>query len=459
MKQTVLVIEVVAATPHTETSIELAILESLSGSLVYYLPSYLYLVDPIWRSPVNGELTNSSTNESWLRYTAALLGNLARIVLADSTLPMEEILDQTNEQNYTSLQLDESVEKWALPDHFQQQSDELSSIDPYYSRIKISALTSLYLASRFIKQLNPDLIYCCNGRLPTAWPLYKLAQNLGIPMIFHERGSSENKYITLSHPPVVLAGWQNIIHSYSLRNELNARLGSTAFYKRKSAGISNNFGEYAIGTQDPSDLSLIGIQPTFAIFYTTSNHELMQTAHSDYWFNLGSSQQDVIASLVSACLRKGIQLVIRVHPGTHTYKSLFSIREKQVVGPDEFNQFHDGTSCIVIPAESRVCSYQLGASAQFRFTIGSTIGWELTHQGLAVGILGKSLGTGFKGVFDIKTQIELDNFLSNPPNSVDKSFSTLIGDFQNSFGEEYRFFEVLGTHRMRDKLPLYLKNR
>jgi len=135
LKSNVIVFDVLACTPHTETSIELAILESLAGSSVHYVPIYVCLPDSIWNGPVNGDPANSRTADAWLAYTSNILGRLADVVyVRNENLPWHLIFEQRNEASYTQLELESAVRNWPLPifPPPPRHSGTLDEYIPYY---------------------------------------------------------------------------------------------------------------------------------------------------------------------------------------------------------------------------------------------------------------------------------------------------------------------------------------
>ena len=98
-----------------------------------------------------------------------------------------------------------------------------------------------------------------------------------------------------------------------------------------------------------------------------------------------------------------------------------------------------------MPGEN-VCSYELGARAGYRFSVGSTITYELIYMGYPSAFLAPVLG--YKdGLTILSTENEVRTYVSNGPYAKTKDIPDIIhkyGDFYANFGESYKFFKPSG---------------
>lgn len=450
MKKT-LILEIVAATPHTETGIELALLESLNGSKVTYCPIYLYLSESFWNTPVNGNELNETSHNAWLIYTYAIIGKLVQVyTFTQNQLEPPNILQQQERQYYDSLQIDEIVKRWPYPMSLTENGDTSGmSILAFYKNLKYSVLTSLHCTELLIQQIKPDEIIIFNGRIPTAWPTYKLGKYYGIPVSFHERGSNNRKYVVLDEPVTDISGWQKLISPHIHRPFRSLRLGAGVYYRNRRLGISNTFGQFSKGETRNTDLKHPKIDSgEYAVFYTTSNYEIDQVPPLDNWYEVGKSQREIVMTLLELCFSHDILLVIRVHPNERFYPSLMQPSFEQASDEKFFTDLNMDDRCLIVSSDSNICSYGLGEKAAFRFSIGSSISWELMYAGYPVAVLSKSLGSGFRGVIELKTVEDIVNYITNSTSEVDKTFPLAWADFQTTYGEEFVYFESQDNNKL-----------
>ncbi len=232
----VLIFEGVAACPHTETSTEISIKETIFGSTVFYFPAFLYTTHQFWRSNVNGNANLGSRNVDWWKYLNEHVMPFSQIV----TFTEKEIFDCYNYNRLDGFeQLDLASYCRALshsmtemPLHSQtEETRKLSKV------IELVAMQTSLLLRTVVDKVTPDLIYTFNGRNPEAWPCYRLFKNIGPKCVFHERGATYRQYALFDSPPAYIAPWQRAFKEFNGRAfTRNVEIESAVFFRRQEVG-------------------------------------------------------------------------------------------------------------------------------------------------------------------------------------------------------------------------------
>jgi len=428
MSLKILIIDTIAACPHTETSLELAIKESLYGSSVHYFPAFLFTEAQIWRSSINGNNSLGSSNKQWYDYIIKIISRFVKLELLSSDTPNLLSLPPSIEQLEES-ELDTYSRYFAHSFSDIPLTENTAEVLKTQEWVKGLAIRSAALFLTIVDRVKPDLVYLFNGRTPESWPCYRISLGLDLRIRYHERGSTISKYELFSAPPAYVKAWKSSFQTFaskalSREDEKNA----ASFFKRQQIGKVMNVS-YA-DRMLQSVFSTVGIlNREFAVFFTSSNFEVYSIPDPDCWNELGD-QASAVSTLLSVCQELKVPLVIRVHPNSGRYDR------------ETFIRFHDGVSCLVIHASEGVSSYQLAEAASFRFSVGSTITWELQFRGLPCAVLSNTIGRNEPGVYELRSKEEISSFMQSD-SSIEsaRSSATKIGAFYSSFGEPYEYFK------------------
>jgi len=435
--RTVLFLDSVAATPHVETSIELAIAEALLGSEVFYVPLYSVLPYTTWGSGVNGRpITTYGRGpvEDWTKYTKNILEGFAVFL---ENIPKAEIenVDPNIAARYITLgSLDFSqvirsniIETRKL--NFDTSLTDLEQKFPNDLYLALVTAIKCYAITKYlITKLQCTDLYIFNGRLVSNWPSYVAAKELGVSLHVHERGSTKEKYAIYNTPPQSMEESRNFFKNFTMARSINSCIQNAAlFYGRQRAGKPAGFGFKAgpLFGDIQGEINLNGRE--FIVYYTSTNKEVELYPNQDIYFS-SRNQFDLMNELARLAVTFGKVLVVRVHPNTSPYEFELITQRVQKNG------------VILVSPSSRLDSYKLGIAASHRFSIGSTISWEFLYKGYDVAILAKSVAIDFSEINTLKSYDEMIDYLSKPPICKSSEFPTRIGDFMVSFGNQYQLY-------------------
>jgi len=425
----VLVFEGVAACPHTETSTEIAIKETLYGSVVFYFPAFLYTTHQFWRSNVNGNASLGSKNVDWWKYLTEYVLPFSQIV----TLSEREIRDcynHTRRDEFEELDLANycrALSHSMVETPLNSETEETLKLS---DAIALVTKQSCLLLRLVIDKVRPDLIYVFNGRNPEAWPCYKLFRNLGPDCVFHERGATYKQYALFDAPPAYIGPWQRAYREWNSKLlTRNDEIESALFFRRQEVGRLKNFSPYNTRyNQARYNIKNLNWESS-AVFFSSSNFEIQSVPDSDVWNELGD-QHSVVVTLYEVCRSLGVPLVIRLHPHSGQYDA------------ETFESLANNIDCFVIKASDEISSYYIAKMARYRFTVGSTITWELMYRGLSCGVLANTFASGEVGITELNTVERIYQFMSETP-TADSTIrlASKCGLFLSTFGYSYDFFQ------------------
>ena len=424
----VIAFESILATPHTETLLELSVLHSLAGDEVIYVPAYRFVGSSPWNSPINGDPSLPRSITEWDRYIVNLLDPFVTFWVPDY------VYQQFPQEWFEGSILDTYIGLATRTLYGSINSIEVSAniIAPRIAEVSTQVKMSIHLMQVIVAKLKPDRVYCFNGRTPSSWPLSRIAEKLKLDCRFHERGASIEKYALFRKPPAYNSAWRELFQSHRARRDLtSSKLNAAYFFESQATGKLKNFG-YTNRDFNESWPNFLPTDEPFVVYFGSTDAEIDTVPDQDVYFPTLPSQFACVSLLKTVCKKLGIKLVIRLHPSTP-----FQL--------DEYVSLDDGISCFVIPPRSQISSYYLGSKALARFSVGSTIGFELAYRGYDCALMAKSLVTGEVG---LSTTISEDSILRYIQNGTNQSsvadYVHFFGDFCLSYGEDYQVFRPTG---------------
>jgi len=433
----VLIIEATPATPHAETGLEIAIKEKLSGSSVVYAPIFHLLPILVWRSNINGRRLEAGADslEDWIAYLVSQVKDYAEIdVFNLNTVPdylTEEIRRDPFGFHYDGHDFGSLVRSNAVQ-LFNTVDDAviLSGKFDVCLMLAQTAMLAYNLALLLLKRHSPELVYFFNGRTIGSWPIFLACNKIGVRTLVHERGATKDKYSLWTRPPQFQELLKEEIHKFSLgRSHDVARHAAATFYFRQKRGKITNFGFNNRNQDHEADVLLDGLLDRYVVYFTTSNNEVLLMPGQDVRNGLGS-QEDAVGTLARVCSDLGVQLIIKMHPGTpeaewHLYDHLAS-----------------SPGCIVVPPSSKLSSYRLAEGAYRNISYGSTITWELLYYGIHCAVLSDTIGRGEPGVVELASAEDIKSYLQSDLGAVDSGYAVKFADFMSNYGVQFEYFHA-----------------
>ncbi|MEI6713063.1 MAG: hypothetical protein WCO60_04880 [Verrucomicrobiota bacterium] len=433
----VLIIEATPATPHAETGLEIAIKEKLSGSSVVYAPIFHLLPILVWRSNINGRRLEAGADslEDWIAYLVSQVKDYAEIdVFNLNTVPdylTEEIRRDPFGFHYEGHDFGALVKSNAV--QLFNTVDCAQIISTNYGACLLLAQTAILsynIALFLLERHGPELVYFFNGRTIGSWPIYLACRKRGVRTIIHERGATKDKYSLWARPPQYQEILKEEIHNFSLGRSADvARHAAATFYFRQKRGKTTNYGFNNQNQDHDAIVCLEGLSDKYVVYLTSSNSEIFLMPGQDVRNALGS-QEDAVATLAQVCRQVGVQLIIKMHPGTPE-------AERHL-----YDHLSNGTACIVVSPSSKISSYRLAEGAYRNISYGSTITWELLYYGIHCAVLSDTIGRGEAGVVELASAEDIKSYLQSDLGAVDSGYAVKFADFMSNYGVQFEYFHA-----------------
>jgi len=426
----VIAFESILATPHTETLLELSVLHSLAGDEVIYVPAYRFVGSSPWNSPINGDARLPRTLEAWDQYIVHLIDPFANIWVP------EFVYQQFPHDWLDGSLLDAYVETATTVFYGVKGSDTVTADIARHRTAEVAstAILTLQILQVMINQLQPDLVYCFNGRTPSSWPLHHVSKRIGLSCIFHERGSTMSKYALFTKSPAYNSAWRDLYRQHRANRDFSiAKINAAYFYRIQASGKLKNFG-YLDRNFEDSLPSFLSEDEQFVVFFCSSNVEIDTVPDQDVFFESLPNQIECIKLVKVVCKSLGLKLVIRTHP----------------IGLDDISDvmsLDNGIDCFVIPPESKISSYLLGSRATARFSTGSTIGFEMIYRGHDCGLMVRTTVSGEDGLSTTIDEDSVRDFILKAGQVADaQNFIHFLGDFLLNYGHDYLLYTATSLH-------------
>lgn len=293
-----------------------------------------------------------------------------------------------------------------------------------------------YLALRRYLQAHPvDRVYVFNGRMAPTRAALRAAQDLGIEVLVHERGSGIDRYaLTPNAMPHEIHAITKRIHDAwadPAVPEAEKVEVADAWYARRAKGVIGHWHSFtdqqAEGSLpddwDPSRRNIA--------FYGSSEYEFASIGEE--WknplFDVPTEGIVRVAETLSAAGQ--VHLTIRMHPNPDGSDSTSAQRLRALELPN----------VTIVPPESAVCSYALMRAADTIVTTSSTVGIESTYWGKPSIAAGRSLWCELGAAHHPTTFDELIDWIHDPDlPPVDRTPALWYGYDQATFGQTFRHF-------------------
>jgi hypothetical protein len=306
-----------------------------------------------------------------------------------------------------------------------------------YKSLIIAALLSGARVYEFAKNkllsIQPDLVYVFNGRQCRYRSVMNAARELGIDVLFHERGHNIYHYSLKPYPFIDMINIEDdiMLAWKAVPDRDSALILAKDWFEARRRGELRGWKSFvdknAIGKLPALDTS-----KKIVTFYTTSIDEQISVGDYVKW-DRWTDQDHAIQDLLEVCRKiKDIQLVVRLHP---------NLANKQIADYKSWlERFRDFPDVLVIKPDDLIDTYQLIEASDYVVTCGSTVGIEAVYWGKPSICMGPMKNHRYFGKVRPANKEELYVLLSNDPFEVDPSKALPYGYYFNSYGTKFLFF-------------------
>ena len=431
----VLIIESCPGVPHTDTSLEIAIREKEAGSKVFM--GLIFPQNKTWeysnQYPASGIMALSgfiqeNIHQICSKFNIPVIYPKKEKYVFDAKLWKELMLDGCLFKEKWEFKKIVTSTVSALT--FTAQPDLFSkSILPMTEKYAGVALNTYYATINLIHQTQPDLVYYYNGRWASCKPIEWAAEDCGIKVLHHERGSDTDKFEIYQGAYYSYEEHRNRIKKLaSITNDETLRvIGSSHFIKKRNR--TDTYWPAFASNQIYGSFPDILNGKKYIAYFTSSEDEFSQIPGNriDTYFG---SQFEAFKILKSLAFKKKVPLVIRVHPNV------------ALKNPEEsfFWDSQADTNTIIFGSKADVDTYALLDHANIVVTYGTTVGLEAAYIKKPSILIGNSPWFNEPGFHCPRNLTELDRLLDYAPaNNCD--FVYQYGYYMEKFGEKFKYFK------------------
>jgi hypothetical protein len=310
------------------------------------------------------------------------------------------------------------------------------------------------ITNLIINNYKPKKIISFNGRFACAKAIFESASILEVPVQYHERGATVDKYEIFDKQPHNLPYIRNKTRLFWETSTLSLEdKVSTA----KKYFESRRQGD-GIGWISFVDSQTKGLVPSSTenrkIVYFSSSDDEYAAVEKKYLDSLRSllfkDQRQAIEALIDwVSNQEKTNLIIRVHP--HLMKK----------SPEDRKWWTslNGNNVSLIPPESSIDSYALIDWSDLVVTYRSTTGIEATYWGKPSISVGPAHYSGFGCVYEPESIQDLFHLLGKPDlQQLNQETCFIYGFYRMSFGIPYRYYKPENLFRgkfLNKDLTLY----
>ncbi|MEM2129768.1 MAG: hypothetical protein QXZ70_04130 [Candidatus Bathyarchaeia archaeon] len=264
-----------------------------------------------------------------------------------------------------------------------------------------SAIATYVITEKLLQRFSPHKVITYNGRFACSKPIVDVCKKYSIPLLYHERGATKERYyLSEKSPHDFKAIRASIKEMWESSLDENKEKIAESYFLRKIKGET-------IGWVSFTENQIKGLIPEKSkkyrwTYYSSSDDEFIYV--EDYIENpIFKSQTEAIKWLIDYVGNlDDVELVIRVHP--HKQQKSQKLR-------DFWNNLN-GRNVLVVPSHSPVDSYALAKSSDLVIVYNSTIGVEAAYLGKAVITIDDALYKSLNCTYEPLSLQELDNYLS-----------------------------------------------
>lgn len=425
-----------------ETAFELVHRHLRHGDAVDY--RFLgYDLAPTYLSPIAG----STLFGAWLpeRRAARLVADPSltfvprvRLPLRPLPFPVPDTLDELMQLRYEGFDVGMAVASSMISKTRNSRlrpADHASTV----KRILQGALAVHAYVLETLRRDPPDLVYVYNGRLAYERAVLRACQQLGVPYLVYEMGSTPDSFFLqpfTTHDRVKVqasmrATWQ------AVRDRPEAAEAAAAWFVERREGRPRDWPAFTTA-QTRSRLPE-GLEGKRIVAYFSSSDDEFVAVGDEYRWQGWANQYEAVRGLIQAVdALPDAHLVVRIHP--HLSRKHPSERERwmRLAG--------SSPSLTVIAPESDVDSYALIDSSDVVVTGGSTVGAEAVFWDRPSILLGPSEYDELHLAHRANDVATLERLLRAPALSVPRDAALAFGYYRATYGEPFAVYRPSGLH-------------
>lgn len=312
----------------------------------------------------------------------------------------------------------------------------MKDIEPHIDKNLInryfkSAIATFVITEKLIRNFKPHKVITYNGRFASSRPIIDLCKKYSIPVLYHERGATKDRYYLSEKPPHNFKGIRaSIKEMWESSQDRNKQEIAKSYFLKKIEG--EGIGWVSFTKAQTRNLVPEKSKKYRWTYYSSSDDEYMYVEDS-IEYPIFKSQVEAIQWLINYVAKlDDVELIIRVHPH----------KEQKSQKLKNFWNNLSGKNVLIVPSHSPVDSYALAKSSDLVIVYGSTMGVEAAYLGKPVITIGDATYRGLNCTYEPLSLEELDNYLSLKklePKEPEKSLP--FGYYYMLFGNLFSYYK------------------
>ena len=428
--------ETTNASPHLETTFELAKNHLVENDDVFYhflgqaldYSEFVFRQNPFYPLNCLPERKGAAKLKSDRFH---FLSPENAIMIRDLALPVFSDLESLRSYRYRNYNAGLSALS-SLISHTGHSKPCLKQHQELLQKIILSGISTYEYCLEVINREKPDLIYLFNGRFANNRAILDAAIELNVDFRVHERGADKTRYTANSFMPHNFEKVkESIAHAWASFKDLDVQVASEFFAQRRfgadqgwTSFLQHQQRDY-INIKNPASKRLIA-------YFSSSDDEYAAVGDLVKW-DRWPDQLSAVRSLINIVHKQpALELVIRIHP---------HLAQKH---PDDLKDWLDldlpQNAKLLLPRDP-TDSYALIEQADIVVTGGSTVGIESVFWGTPSICLGPSLYSHLDAVHLPKDSAELERMLLDLALPVRPEAALPYGYYMATFGEPFAYYQ------------------
>ena len=312
-----------------------------------------------------------------------------------------------------------------------EPNPDLSQYKNFINKNLLMSIAVYDAIKHHLEEIKPDVFYLFNGRFAALRPALQAAQNLAIKTFVHDRAGILQRYILIEDTyPHDIEYQKNQIEMYwnDERPRSEKEEMARQWFEDRRGGKDQSWFSYT-KSQRKGNLpeSFDSSKRNIAIFISSED----EFEAIPGWQNpIYKNQNDAIHAMINADIDKNIMFYVRIHPNlkglnTTQMRELFELKAPNLV---------------IIPADSKIDSYELMDACEKLITFGSTMGIESAFCEKPSILIGRAFYEDVGGCYVPKNHDEVVNLINHRLNPAPNLGALKFGYWQSVYGLPYIYY-------------------
>jgi hypothetical protein len=438
----VIFLETTNATPHIETSLELAKLHLEKGDEVefHFLGHAVPFSEFVVRK--SGLLFPGCLPEkrgvkflecSSFRYFEPRLSKILRSI----QVPKFDSINELRHYSYKSYNAGLSALS-SLVSHTKNSNPNLEKNKILLDKLLKSGIGIYEYTKSTLHSVNPDLVYLFNGRFSNNRAILDALKEVGVEFLIHERGANKRKYSVRAFMPHDFEKIRaEMLSTWSQADVKTRKEVANQFFEDRYIGAEQGWKSFTSAQKKGVTLSGFSKSGKLITYYSSSDDEYVAVGDIVKW-DRWQDQLSAVRDLISIVRQNSeLALVIRIHPHM-AEKDLSDLKPWLDLDiPDNAR--------IVLPTDELDTYAQIQIS-DLVVTCGSTVGIESVYWGTPSICLGPSLYSNLGSVYLPAEISELRALLLSESLEVHSCRALPYGYYMATFGTDYLYYDAETLH-------------